>query len=148
MTQVRPVERTETPVMFLTVRDNSAEIGEGWDHLESMLGSLRSRRFLGVFDDSGSYRCCVQTREGDDVRRLGLLPGLIPGGWFLRATVRGAQPAAYAQLVPTFDELQRAGTWDRTRPGLEYYRREDRIDVLMPVARPPRTRPHRSTVLA
>jgi len=82
MTKMRRVQRVETPVMFLAVKDNSDEIGRSWDLLESKLRSLRNRRFFGAFDDSGVYRCSVQIREGDDASRVGLEPGVIPGGLF------------------------------------------------------------------
>jgi hypothetical protein len=82
---MRLVERVDTPVMFVAVRDRSDEIGPGWDHLESVLGSLRGRRFVGAFDDSGLYRCSVQVREGDHAGQLGLDCGVIPGGLFLAA---------------------------------------------------------------
>lgn len=131
--QLRRVERAEIPVMAVEVKDGSSEIGQGWDRLESVLGSLRGRRFIGAFDDSGVYRCCVQIRDGDDPAHLGLHATAIPGGLYLCATVRGPQPAAYAFLTPAFDELQRSADRDRARPSLEYYRRHDRIDVLMPV---------------
>jgi hypothetical protein len=130
---LRRVERIETPVMFVAVRDGSDEIGPAWDHLETVLGSLRGRKFLGVFDDSGSYRCCVQVRAGDDPDQLGLQSDVVPGGQYLSATVRGPQPAAYALLTPTFAQLRRSGDRDDTRPSIEYYRRHDRIDLLMPV---------------
>ncbi|WBB70128.1 GyrI-like domain-containing protein [Micromonospora sp. WMMD812] len=132
-TPVRRVDRIETPVMFVAAKDGSDEIGPAWDRLETMLGSLRGRRFLGVFDDSGTYRCCVQLRAGDDAALLGLESGIVPGGRYLCATVRGPQPAAYALLTPTFEALQRSGERDHTRPSIEYYRRHDRIDLLMPV---------------
>ncbi len=128
------VERFEILVMMVAVQDGSDEIGQGWDHLESVLGSLRGRRFFGTFDDSGVYRCCVQIHDGADPASLGLASGVIAGGFYLRAVVRGPQPATYALLPPTFGELQRSADRDRTRPGLEYYRRHDRIDVLMPVS--------------
>ncbi|GAA2190823.1 hypothetical protein [Micromonospora lupini] len=130
---VRHVERAETPVMFIEARDGSDEIGPAWDHLETVLGSMRGRTFLGVFDDSGVYRCCVQMRAGDVPDHLGLRTGVVPGGRYLSATVRGPQPAAYALLTPTFEQLQRTGDRDDSRPCIEYYRRHDRIDVLMPL---------------
>jgi hypothetical protein len=133
-TPVRRVERTETPVMFVAAADESDEIGPAWDRLESVLGSLRGRKFFGVFDGSGLYRCCVQTRTGDDAVHFGLEWDVIPGGSYLAATVRGPQPAAYALITPTFEELRRAGKPDRTRPSIEYYRRHDRIDLLLPVS--------------
>ena len=40
------VQRAEIPVMVLAVRDRSDEIGQGWDHVESVRGSLRGRRFV------------------------------------------------------------------------------------------------------
>ncbi|NYF58592.1 GyrI-like domain-containing protein [Micromonospora purpureochromogenes] len=129
---VRRVERIETPVMFVAAKDGSDEIGSAWDHLETVLGSLRGRKFLGVFNDSGIYRCCVQVRAGDDADQLGLESGVVPGGRYLCATVRGPQPAAYALLTPTFQQLRRWGERDDTRPSIEYYRRHDRIDLLMP----------------
>jgi hypothetical protein len=87
-TLVRRVGRIETRVLFVSAPDESDEIGPAWDHLESTLGSVRGRRFFGVFDDSGIYRCCAEVRAGDDAARLGLESGTIPGGRYLRATVR------------------------------------------------------------
>ena len=132
-TRVRRVERAETPVMFIAAADESDEIAPAWDRLESVLGTLRGRRFFGVFDDSGVYRCCVQTRVGDHAAALGLEWGVIPGGPYLCATIRGPQPAAYALLTPTHEELRRRSERDTTRPSIEYYRRHDRIDLLMPM---------------
>lgn len=131
---VRPVERAETPVMFVVAADESDGIGPAWEHLESALGSLRGRKFLGVFDSSGLYRCCVPMRAGDDAECLGLESGVVPGGRYLCATIRGPQPAAYALITPTFNDMRRVGTPDGSRPSIEYYRREDRIDLLMPIS--------------
>ena len=132
-TRVRRVERAETAVMFVPAAHGSDEIAPAWDHLETVLGSLRGRRFLGAFDDSGVYRCCVQTRAGDDAAALGLSSGVIPGGAYLCATILGPQPQAYDLLAPTYEELLRRGAHDTSRPSIEFYRREDRVDVLLPV---------------
>jgi hypothetical protein len=77
---MRRVERTETAVMFVAAADGSDEIAPAWDRLEAAIGSLRGRHFLGAFDDTGVYRCCVRTRAGDDPAALGLQEGVIPGG--------------------------------------------------------------------
>src|SRR5215469_3407881 len=106
---VRRVERTETPVMVIAAADESDEIGPAWDRLESVFGSLHGRKFFGVFDDSGPYRCSVQVRTNDQARDFGLQWDVIPGGSYLSATVRGPQPAAHALITPTFEELRRAG---------------------------------------
>lgn len=74
-----------------------------------------------------------QIRAGDDPDLLGLQSGVVPGGQFLSATLRGPQPAAYALLTPTFQQLGGSGDRDDTRPSIEYYRRNDRIDLLMPL---------------
>ena len=129
----RRVERGETPVMFVVAKDGSDEIGPAWARLETVLGSLRGRTFLGTFDDSGVYRCCVQVRAGDDADRLGLQSGVVPGGAYVCATVSGPQPAAYAMLTPVFQQLRRSAERDATRPSIEPYRRHDRIDLLMPI---------------
>jgi hypothetical protein len=129
-----PVDRAETPVMYLqTVDGDGPAIGAAWDRLEQLVG-LRGRSFLGVFDTTaGWYRTCVALRDGDDPAALGLPTTVIPGGRYLRARLRGDAPAIYDRLAPTYAELQRAGALDPSRPGIEYYRRTDEIDVLMPV---------------
>jgi hypothetical protein len=128
------VERTSTPVMYLQTADGDGPaIGAAWDRLERLVG-LRGRSFLGVFDTAaGWYRTCVALRDGDDPAALGLPTTVIPGGRYLRARLRGDAPAIYDRLAPTYAELQQAGALDLSRPGIEYYRRADEIDVLMPV---------------
>jgi hypothetical protein len=39
----------------------------------------------------------------------------------------------YDGIGPTFDELAKDADVDDTRPFLEFYRREDEVDVLVPV---------------
>jgi hypothetical protein len=103
--------------------------------LESRLGTLRGRRFFGVFDPSSAeYLACVQTRDDDDARALGLGEMVLAGGPYLRATITGQPPAVYAQIGPTFEELEKLEPPDHSRPLIEFYRRHDEIDVLVPVA--------------
>jgi hypothetical protein len=47
--QVEIVERDEVSVMFKRVPDDQSEITRGWAELEEAIGSLRGRRFYGVF---------------------------------------------------------------------------------------------------
>lgn len=131
------VERTETPVMFLRTPDEVDEIRRGWDRLEALV-ELRGRRFFGAFYESArEYRVCVQVREGDEPARLGLEPGSLPGGRYLRARLRGEPPEVYEQIAPTFAALVKAADPDETRPSIESYRRRDEIDLLLPVADSP-----------
>ncbi len=133
-TTAQPVERADVPVMYLQTADGDGPaIGAAWDRLEHLVG-LHGRRFLGVFDTTGGwYRTCVTLRDDDDPAALGLPTTVIPGGRYLRARLRGDAPAVYDRLAPAYAELERSGALDPSRPGIEYYRRADEIDVLMPV---------------
>jgi hypothetical protein len=132
------VKRDETPVMFVAAEGDPRVVAgaaqQAFSELESRLGPLRGRRFFGVFDPvSSEYLACVQTRDGDDSRALGLTETVIPGGAYLRATVTGEPPAVYARIAPTFDELEKHANPDSDRPLIEFYRRHDEIDLLVPV---------------
>jgi DNA gyrase inhibitor GyrI len=71
-------------------------------------------------------------REGDELAP-GLESGTLPGGRYLRARLRGDPPDVYDRIAPTFDELTSEATPDTSRPSLEYYRRNDEIDLLLPI---------------
>jgi hypothetical protein len=47
--------------------------------------------------------------------------------------LRGEAPAVYERIAPTVDALEAAVEVDRTRPVVEFYRRHDEIDILVPV---------------
>ena len=131
------VERTQTEVMFLRTADDPDEMRRGWERLEAAVG-VRGRKFFGAFDPAThEYRVCVEVREGDDPAALGLEPGTLPGGRYLRARLRGEPPEVYERIGPTFRALANATPHDATRPSIEFYRRRDEIDLLLPVADPP-----------
>jgi len=127
------IERAETPVMFLRIADEVAEMRLAWERLEGLVG-LRGRKFFGAFDASTrEYRVCVQLREGDDAAGLGLESGTLPGGRYLRARLRGEPPEVYERIAPTFAALVKSASPDETRPSIEFYRQRDEIDLLLPV---------------
>jgi hypothetical protein len=133
------VERTDTPVMFLAAEADPRTVAgaaqRAFSEIESCLGTLRGRRFFGVFAiASGEYLACVQMRDEDDARALGLEETVLRGGAYLRATITGSPPAVYAQIGPTFEELEKLQRPDPSRPLIEFYRRHDEIDLLLPVA--------------
>ena len=131
------VERTETPVMFLRTPDDIDEIRRGWERLEALVG-LRGRKFFGAYYQSArEYRVCVQVSEGDDPAQLGLEPGFLPGGRYLRARLRGEPPEVYELIAPTLASMVQATDPDETRPSIEFYRQRDEIDLLLPVADSP-----------
>jgi predicted transcriptional regulator YdeE len=128
------VERDDTAVMFMRAADEQQAITRAWAELEELVGSLRGRKFYGVFDAEGQeYRACVQVREGDDPEALGLETGTLPGGRYARVRLEGEPPAVYALIGPAFESLAQRSDRDPARPGIEFYRRRDLIDLLQPV---------------
>jgi hypothetical protein len=128
------VERDEVTVMFKRVADEQAAIERGWAELEQSVGSLRGRKFFGTFDPATrEYRVCVQLRE-DDPNELGLEVGKLPGGRYLLVRLQGEPPAVYGLIAPTFERLAKQADPDPNRLSIEFYRRRDVIDLLLPVA--------------
>jgi len=129
------VERPAVEVMFTrAAADAQPEITRAWTELEDRVGSLRGRKFYGTFDPrTEEYRACVQVREGDDAGALGLELGTLPGGRFARVRLRGEPPDVYRMILPSFQALARRAVGDDTRPSLEFYRRHDVIELLLPV---------------
>ena len=82
---------------------------------------------------NGEYRICVQLREGDDPQAVGLEVGSLPGGRYARERLTGEPPRIYELIGPTFERLSRRPDRDPSRPGIEFYRRRDVIDLLLPV---------------
>jgi len=131
---VDEVEREPVEVMFICTNDDVAEFGPAFQRLEELVGT-RGRKFFGAFyPQAKKYRACVQVTEGDDPKALGLESGVLPGGRYLRERIRGEPPALYEQIAPTFQELLKHAAEDEARPSIEFYRRHDEIDLLLPVS--------------
>jgi hypothetical protein len=130
----RLVDRNDVAVMFKRVAAEQAAISRGWAEVEEAVGSLRSRKFYGVFDGArGEYWVCVQLREEDEAAKLGLETGTLQGGLYAQVRLQGDPPAVYEQIAPTFERLVQRPDHDPSRPGIEFYRRRDVIDLLLPV---------------
>lgn len=128
------VEREDVRVLFRRTDDEQASITRAWAELESAVGSLRGRRFYGVFDPATKeYRACVQRQEGDDADALGLEEGTIAGGRYARERLEGEPPAIYGLIKPTMERLAQRPGRDPSRPEVELYRRHDVIDLLVPI---------------
>ena len=125
------VTRDDTPVLFVCCADEVLlEIRAAWERLEAVVGSLRGRRFVGAFWPSDEYWACVERLAGEDAGELA--DGVVPGGAYLRERLRGEPPALYDRIPAAFASLETRAPRDPARPGLEYYRRRDVVDVLMP----------------
>jgi hypothetical protein len=128
------VERKGLDVMFIETADDPSEFGPAFQRLEQVVGT-RGRKFFGAFyPRENHYRACVRIEAGDDATALGLTVGTLPGGLYLRERIRGEPPALYERIAPTFDKLLKHATADESRPSIEFYRRRDEIDLLLPVA--------------
>jgi hypothetical protein len=136
------VERKKVRVMFRRTNDEQAAITHTWAEVEAALGSLRGRKFYGVFDpETKEYRVCVQWQEGDDPSALGLEDGTVAGGRYVRERLEGQPPAVYRLIKPTMERLAGRRDRDPSRPGIEFYRRHDVIDLLIPVVSPAQPEP-------
>jgi len=127
------VDREDVSVMFRRVADEAEAISRGMAEVEEVVG-LRGRRYFGAFDaDGNEYRGCVQLLEGDDPEALGLEVGTLPGGRCARVRLAGEPADVYRLIGPAFERLFARPDRDRSRPGIEFYRRRDVIDLLLPV---------------
>ena len=128
------VRRDEVPVLYVGATDEVADIRRAWEQLETTIGSLRGRKFVGVFDpEASAYRACVERQDTDDSTASGLVEGTAPGGLYLRTRLKGEPPEIYDRIGSTFDELRRIVEPEPGRSSLELYRRRDVIDLLLPV---------------
>jgi hypothetical protein len=128
-----PVERDEIAVMFIRTPDDVMAFGPAFERLEQLVG-LRGRKYYGAFYPSEKeYRACVEVKEGDDPEALGLESGTLPGGRYLRTRLSGEPPELYSRIGPTFEALIAQNAPDESRPSIEFYRRFDEIDLLLPV---------------
>ena len=126
------IERAETPVMFKRVADEASAISRAMQEVEEAVG-LRGRKYYGAFDNNGEYRVCVQLRDDDDPQALGLEVGSLPGGRYALQRLTGEPPEVYDLIGPTFQRLSERPDRDPSRPGIEFYRRRNIIDLLLPV---------------
>jgi hypothetical protein len=132
MSEFTEIERVEIAVQFVRVPDGLDEIRRAWNELEAVV-PLRGRHFYGAYDPvADDYRACVELREGDELVP-GLESGTLPGGRYLRARLRVDPPELYEGIKPTFDAMMREAKPDESRPSLEHYRRQDELDLLLPI---------------
>lgn len=129
------VTRDDVAVMGLSCPDRMEDIHEIWPRLEQIVGPLHGRRFFGaMFVEPREYRACVRIDSDDDPAALGLEPFTLPGGRYIRLSLIGEPPELYNRIGPSFGRLvAEHEDWDQSRPGIEYYRRRNEIDLLLPI---------------
>jgi hypothetical protein len=136
--RIDEVRLDELPV-FVVARggDPGEAAGAAFSELGAALPSLKGRRFFGYYEPgSRRYVACV-TARGHEV--LELESQTLPGGAYARTRLRGEPPELYARIGETFEQVAKSVTVDASRPWLEHYRRENEVDVLVPVLGSPET---------
>jgi hypothetical protein len=127
------VVREPTDVMLVRVADELSEIQQAWASFEAKVG-LRGRKFYGAFDPvTATYSVCAVLRPEDDPSEFGAERGTLPGGRYACVRLHGEPPGVYEAIGSTAQRLAQRADADQTRPTLEYYRRRDLIDVLVPL---------------
>ena len=127
------VEREPTPVLFVRCADDLPEMQATWARFEELVG-MRGRKFYGAYyPTTKEYRVCAELHEDDDAEVFGVETGELPGGRYLRARLRGEPPAVYERIGPLFAALIARQSPDESRPSIEFYRRHDEIELLLPV---------------
>lgn len=102
-----------------------------WQDLEAIIPP-RGRKAYGFWNpQSKEYCACYSLHDGDDPEALGLRQALLPGGRYRRARLKGK--GVYEKIGPTFDALAEDAVIDDSRPWLEFYRRHDEVDLLIPI---------------
>jgi hypothetical protein len=133
VSDVRWIDREPKPIMFVRVPDELPAMRKAWAELEELVG-MRGRRFYGVFDAVAvEYRVCAEIRPGDPVDRFGLEAGELAGGAYLRMRLTGEPPEVYSRIGSGFTELHAMAEADTARHDVEFYRRRNEIELLMPV---------------
>lgn len=133
-TPPKVVERKPIAVMFRRTTDTQEAITRTWAEVEAGVGSLKGRKFFGAFDaTTREYWVCVKREERDDPGALGLEEGVLPGGRYVRVRLKGDPPAVYGLIRPAFARLWERSDADPSRPSIEFYRRSDQIDLLLPI---------------
>lgn len=119
--------------MLVRVGDDLSEIQTAWASFEARVG-LHGRKLYGAFDPvSETYSVCAVLRSGDDPAEFGAEHGTLPGGRYACVRLEGEPPGVYLKIGPTAERLAQRPDADASRPTLEYYRRRDVIDVLVPI---------------
>jgi hypothetical protein len=133
--RIDETERADTPVVCAAVPGSADAIpsaaGQAWRQLEAKV-PIRGRKAFGYWDPPTlTYRACFSLADGDNAEGWGLERAVLPGGRYRRARLEGDD--LYAQIGPAFERFVEGADIDATRPWLEFYRRHDEVDVLVPI---------------
>lgn len=110
----------------------SALIPTAYDTLANILHhKLEGRMFYGTTLNN-EYRANVAINQGDDVQKLGLQQWVIPGGKYVKQTMKDWKKQTQ-KIADTFGGMIAKVRYDEKRPLIEFYRTDDEVDLLVPV---------------
>jgi hypothetical protein len=126
------IVREPTPVAFLRTRDDAAAISR--DGRNSRMSSTCVDASFSVSSSLPAPNIAHALRFGRTTTPSngGARPARSPGGLYLRVRLRGKPPGIYEQIAPRMAELEAPADRDEDRPLIEFYRRRDEIDLLVP----------------
>ena len=128
------VTRADLTVLSMDVPLDLAQVQQAWPRFEASLDSLHGRRMMGlVLNRQGVYRLATSKLDRDSDHSYDLEETVVPGGDYLRLTLVGTPPELYSRIGAAFDALFEQADHDPDRPLIEFYRREDEVDCLVPV---------------
>jgi hypothetical protein len=127
------IHRPDVTVMEQATADELPEIQKLWPSFERLVG-LRGRKMYGRADvKANTYTACTPVKDDDRPEDFGLRTGVLAGGWYLRGNLTGEPPAIFEKIGPGMAELEGAQPVDYARPLVEFYRRNDVIELWVPV---------------
>lgn len=138
MTSPTVITESEFQVARVAAFGGPLGAAAAFDWLESAMPTLRGQKMYGVLysGEPDLYFACLRL-DGDASDDFGLEQATVPGGPYGRRLVHGWS-TKISELPELFDELHAdlvtAGHLvDRSRPLIEYYRREDALVIMIPV---------------
>lgn len=119
--------------MQQTTVDDLTHIQQVWPAFEQVVG-LRGRKMYAQIDErSNTYTVCTPVKEHDSPGELGLQVGTLAGGWYLRGRLVGDPDQTYGRIADGMAELRATLPADDARPLVEFYRRQDQIELWLPI---------------
>lgn len=132
------VDMKDIHVMFVRSEKGPQGAAKAFSKIESKLGSLRGKKFYGVFYSKSTqeYLSCVELDENNP-DSVGFETTVIPGGRYSRTKIADWVGKEYT-IGPAFDALEKASIEaghkiDSKRPSIEFYRSQKELFLLLPI---------------
>lgn len=104
---------------------------QGFPCLESGISDLKGRKFFGVIQGK-EYRACVSIADVELESSLPYPTWTIPGGKYRRRKIID-WPSHTEEIGVAFAQLYDRLDVDVSRPGIEYYRSQNELFIMVPI---------------